>query len=449
MSLSDTMDGDFDPKAREGEILTPEEIWPVRRINIIGGTVAGSLFLFLGVWGYVAPLSSAVIAGGEVQAAQNRQVIQHLEGGTVREIRVENGATVRAGDPLILLDDLQQQSEAKAAREALFEADATLIRLDAEATRGELLFPKDILGRAAADPKSADVLENQRQLFEARRDTRQKVAVELQTRILGSARSADIARDQVLAKQRQMAVTDKQLSFKTGVFERGLTTQDSIYAINVQQLQTETEISALKGQVNQNVETGKQAMAERDRRNAEFLEAVRTEIRDTRARRRDTLIQLARLETQIDHAIIRAPATGTVSGLTVHTVGGVIGAGQPLGLVVPQQNALLVETAIRLSDVDQVHPGQTAFVRFSAFNQRTTPEIEGTVKTVSADRISNPDGSGSYLAEITLPHDAAIDSLPLMPGMPAEVFIRTGERSFWSYLLKPLSDNFHRALTEE
>ena len=174
-----------------------------------------------------------------------------------------------------------------------------------------------------------------------------------------------------------MAVTDKQLSFKTGVFERGLTTQDSIYAINVQQLQTETEISALKGQVNQNVETGKQAMAERDRRNAEFLEAVRTEIRDTRARRRDTLIQLARLETQIDHAIIRAPATGTVSGLTVHTVGGVIGAGQQLGLVVPGEQDLVVETTIRLSDVDQVHAGQTAFVRFSSFNQRTTPEIEG------------------------------------------------------------------------
>lgn len=426
----------------------PEAAWPVTRTVRLGTVITLAVAGFFLVWGTFVPLSSAVVATGELVGAANRQLIQHLEGGVVREIRVREGDHVRAGDVIVRLDDQSLRADLAAVELILAETIFRLARLEAESAGRTVLSLDTPAPFTEADPARINAVRaGQQQLFTARRATAERLASEQAARIEAARTNAAAFSAQAEAKRTQSALIRAELTRREGLRERSLGTQDTLFAAELQLAQTDAEVGQLEANAIQAEATARQGEAERDRMRAERQQDIRAEMAEARTRRSELEAQRAKLSTALSRTEIRAPATGIVAGFVVHTVGGVITPSQQLGLVVPQDSALVVAAAVPPQDIDRVRTGQPARIRFAAFNQRTTPELNGTVRTVAADRTTTPDGRSFYLAEITL-DDPPPKGLSLLPGMQADVLIQNGERTLVSYLFKPITDGFAKALTE-
>ena len=427
--------------------------WSARRPVWLG--LAGLVILLggFGTWATQTNIAGAIIASGRVEVDQNRQVVQHLEGGVVSKIAVSEGDAVNAGDLLLALDDRQLISRLAIIEGQLFEIMARRGRLEAERDgRDAILFDGELRAVAKEFPDVAELVEGQQRLFLARRES-----LEQETEQLGK-RAGQIENqiDGVIAQQaslsRQLELIEEELESQRTLLARGLAQASRVLALEREAVQLEGrlgELSASQAQAEGRItEIELQKLNLVSRRREEAI----TQLRDARYRELEFLEQRAALREDIAAMEIRAPVSGVVYGLQVRTPRSVIRPADPLLFLVPQDRPLVIAAQVDPLHIDQVLVGQSVNLRLTSLDQRTTPELVGQVTVISADAFEDTAlGLTYYQAEIALKPGELSKLNPgdtLIPGMPVEAFIRTVDRTPMAYLLKPLSDYFTRALRE-
>lgn len=427
-----------------------------RRFGRLGFATIGAVFAGLLLWSILAPINSAVIAPGIITVEANRKKIQHLEGGVIKAIAVKEGAAVKRGDLLIELDETVPKANSALLTEQLAERVAQLARLLAERD-GLPEIPPDSRAFALAPPDLdyARNLEGQAKLLAAREETKKTQISLLEERIVQSKTRIDGANTQIRSLKAQAKLIADELDGVKRLHAEGFAP-----LTRVRELEREKEaISGRQGQLVAAVAESESVISEAK------LEIERLKQQS----REDAINESQEVEVEIAGLIERrvaalqalrrtrvtAPEDGVVLGLSVHTIGGVISPGDAIMEIVPKSDdGLLIAAKIAPRDVDKVHAGQQAVLRFSAFNARVTPEATGLVRQVSADNITDKvTGEPYYLVLIDLPSKDSLETTlagqELVPGMPVESFIKTGARPAISYLLKPLTDALSRAMREE
>lgn len=425
----------------------------LRRHVVAGGALCAFLFVGVGGWAATAELAGAVIAPGSVVVDTNLKKVQHPTGGVIGELRVKDGDEVRRGDILVRLDETVTRANLAAIVKLLDEYDGQHARLEAERDGAEqVTFPGELLQRAESDPDVRRILNGQRTLFEARRIERAGQKAQLNERVAQLREEIDGLDAQRQSKGEQIKLIDSELKGVEELYKKNL-----VPIARLTSLQREAaRLQGERGQVISAMAQAKGKIAETELQIIQLDQNMRTEVlkelREIETKRGEQAERRVTAEDQLKRIDIRSPQDGIIHQLAVHTVGGVIGPGETLMLVVPESDALTVEVKVAPQEIDHIAIGQPAVVRLSAFNQRTTPELNGTVTRVSADLTKDQQsGLSFYTARVELP-DSELQRLrghKLVPGMPAEVHVQTGTRSALSYMVKPFSDQIARAFKEQ
>lgn len=414
-------------------------------VLLLGGAAAA--------WSVYVPLDGAVVAAGIVVVESNLRKVQHPTGGVVGALQVREGQIVEAGDILVRLDDTTTRSSLRIVLNELIAYKARLARLRAERDGGpEPVFPGDLLERALSEDEIAQVLEGERTLFKARAGTRAGQKQQLGERIKQLRDEIHGLNEQMGALTKQLVVAREELDDLGALHKRGLAQKPRITALQREIYAKEGTVGEIKAKVAQS--SGKIAETELQviQLDRDLANEVAKEIRDVETKIAELGERRTAAEDQLKRVDIPAPISGMVHQLTVHTIGGVVTASEPIMLIVPAADNLVVEARINPQDIDQLRLGQETRVRFSAFNQRTTPEVWGAVFRIAGDLVRDPQtGTAYYTVGVRVePAELAkLKNLKLIPGMPAEVYIKTGERTLASFLLKPLQDQMQRALRED
>lgn len=406
----------------------------------------------LGAWGAMAPISSAVIAQGVIAVDGKRKLIQHLEGGIVQELLVQDGDVVSPGQVLIKLDPTRARASLAILESSLGKELASEMRLIAERDGSEMIeFPPELLAKAERSEMAA-VMQSQNAIFRARRSALKGEVEILEQRINQLAEESKGLEAQREAKAVQSKLISEELEGLKELLDRGQTTKPRVLAL-------ERAAAALKGEEGEliaSIARSKQAVGETRleiiQREKTFQKAVTEELEKAQSQLRDLQERAIAARDVLDRIDITAPVGGTIVSMMAHTVGAVIKPGETIMEIVPGMNNLIVEVAIRPQDIDNVNPGQSAALRVLAFNQRTAPLLEGRVSYVSADSLENKTTRQQfYVAYIVVPDDeiGRLGGLKMQPGMQAEVMIKTGDRTAFQYILQPIVDSMNRALREE
>jgi HlyD family secretion protein len=405
----------------------------------------------VGGWAANTELSGALIAQGSLVVESNVKKVQHPTGGIVGELRVRDGDHVRAGDVLVRLDETVTRANLAIVAKSLDELAARQARLEAERDdSADLDFPKELLARAGT-PGIDQVIDGERKLFELRRSARQGQKAQLQERILQLQEEIQGLVGQAHAKKREIELIDRELAGVRELWEKNLIPLSRVTALEREAVRLDGErnqlIAAAAQVKGRTTETGLQIV----HIDQQLRSEVAKELREIQAKAAELVERKVAAEDQLKRIDIRSPQDGIVHQLAVHTLGGVISASEPLMLIVPQSDALAVEARVAPQSIDQLAPGQKAVLRFSAFDQSTTPEVGGVVTRVSADTSQDPKiGAYFYVVRISIPPEELVRlrGLRLVPGMPVEAFIQTQGRTVLSYLVKPLEDQIMRAFRE-
>lgn len=428
--------------------------WSVRGPLIVGFICILILFGGFGLWAVVARIDGAIVASGQVQVEQNRQVVAHRDGGEVASVEVSEGELVGAGQLLLQISGREIESELAITEGQLFEVMARAARLQAERDGvDEIAFAPELLDRAETDNDVARLIAGQRDLFLARRLTAEKEIEQLGKRSaqIGAQISGFVA--QRTALEQQLTLIDEDLVSQDALFKRGLTQQSRVNALRREQVDAAGQIGALSASMAQAESQVTETELQILKLSSDRRETAITTLRDIQARSLELRQQREILQERLARLEVRAPLAGVVYDLSVFGPGAVVTAAEPLLFIVPQDRPLVIAARVSPIHVDQVYPGQPVRLRFSTFDSRTTPEINGSVTKVSADAFTDDATRTSYyLAEIHI-DEAQRNLLPagsvLIPGMPVETFMSTGERSPLAYLTKPLTDYFVRAFRED
>ncbi len=423
----------------------------IRRHLLAAGATIALLVGGVGGWAATTEFSGAVIAPGVLVVDTNVKKVQHPTGGVVGELRVRDGDRVRSGDVVIRLDDTQTRASLAIVTKALDELRTRQARLEAERDGADqVAFPPDLVARSTEELDLARVLAGERRLFEVRQAARTGQQAQLQQRIAQLGEQIQGVEEQLAAKKRENAFIETELKGVRDLYRQNLTPLQRVTVL-------ERDAARLAGEHGALVATVAQARAritETELQIIQIEQDLRTEVgrelAEIRGKTSELVERRVSAEDQLRRIDIRAPQDGVVHQLSVHTVGGVVSPGEALMLVVPEADELSVEVRIPPESIDQVRIGQGAVLRFSAFNQRTTPEISGEVSRVSADLTTDQrTGMSFYTARIGLPPpELAKLGQRLIPGMPVESFIQTGDRTVLTYLTKPLTDQMRRAFRE-
>ncbi len=421
------------------------------RSRLITAGVLSVLLVFgVGGWAVTATLSSAVIAGGDLVVDSSAKKVQHPTGGVVGELRVRNGDRVEAGDLLVRLDDTQTRASLGTVTSQLMQLYGRHARLTAERNEADaIVFPSEL---AILGPDTAQIQDGERRLFEARRKAREGEIAQLRERV-GQLREQQTGQAaQLTAKEHSLELARQDLERVRGLYRQNLVPVTRVLTSERDQTQLSGERGALmadiarvKGQV---TEIGLQILSVDQKARSE----AQNELRDVEGKISDLAERRISAEDMLKRVELRAPVAGTIHELSVHTVGGVIGPGEAVMLIVPSGDPLAIEVRIAPQDIDNVTVGKTAIMRFTAFNQRTSPELKGRVVEVAPDLSRDPKtGQGFYLARLKLDDGelGKLNGAKLLPGMPVESFIGQSERTAMSYLTKPFTDQLNRALREK
>jgi HlyD family secretion protein len=397
-------------------------------------------------------LSGALIAPGSIVVDSNVKKVQHPTGGIVGELRARDGDRVKAGDIVVRLDDTVTRANLAIVIKGLTELTARKARLESERDGTEnLKFPGDLLARAS-DPDVAAVIDSERKLFELRRNARIGQKEQLRQRIEQLKEEVRGYRAQQEAKAKEIELIDREMVGVKDLWKQKLIPITRLTELERQaaRLQGESaQLVAQSAQVGGKISETELQIIQIDR---DLSSEVARETREIDGKLGEFVERKVTAEDQLKRVDIRSPQDGTVFQSTVHTVGGVITAGDPIMLIVPDADKLTVEAKVNPQDIDQVKIGQTALLRLSAFNQQTTPEINGTVTRISADAASDQrTGLTYYTIRIAMPPEevAKIGDVTVIPGMPVEAFVQTGERTMLSYFLKPLNDQLMRVFRQQ
>jgi HlyD family secretion protein len=426
--------------------------WSARLPLIVGNIALLLLLGGFGVWSVTTSLTGAVLAPGTVAVESNRQIVQHPDGGVVKAIHVREGDVVEPGQVLIELDGTRLASQLAVVEAQLGELAARRARLLAERDgESRIEFPPDLLARAAADPGIAAKLEDERALFTAREE-----ALELQSGLVAEQNRQIENRvvgveAQLEATRTQIELTEAQLADQEELLERGLTQASQVLDLRraLAELkgragQFEAEIAQLRGQAAGNQIELLKARTERREQAVSTLRDIAFSEIELSERRLALIETLSRLD-------VRAPVGGIVYNNKVFALQSVVQPAEPLMYIVPQDQPLVIRARVNAINIDEVHVGQEVALRFSAFDQRLVPELKGRVSRISADVMRDDvTGENYYEADVT-PEPGELDKLGghvVVPGMPVEAFIRTRERSAFTYLTEPFTAFFARAFRE-
>ena len=421
--------------------------------RIAGATLAILLLVGgFGGWAASAQLTSAVIAQGTLVVAQNVKKIQHREGGIVRKINVANGDKVAAGDVLVVLDDTQVKAALGVLKSQIAELSGRQARLMAERDGKVMInFPKSLLNNDSN--RFRDILKGEQRVFNDNKAIRESQKEQLEARISQFRREIEGLQTQRKAKLREIKPVKSELKQMRVLVRRKLATiarknalerefekiNGAIGGLDAQIARAEGQISEVKLQILA-IERKARSDAQKE------LRVIEAKLKELEERRRAA-------QSRLKHMVLKAPLDGTVHQLKVHTVGGVISPAEPLMLIVPEHDSLKLEVRFSPVDIDQVRVGMPARIRFSAFNQRTTPEVPGRISYVSPD-VSRDSRTGQsfYLGHVTMDEKGMNligGARKLLPGMPVEVYITTQKRTAFTYFVKPFTDQLSRAFREE
>lgn len=419
---------------------------------------AGYAIIFLGLgvfgtWAATAPLASGVVAGGTLSVESNRKTIQHLEGGIISEIYAREGEVVDVGDMLVKLDPTQALGNFTVLQNRMTLLQATEARLLAESVdAAEIEWPPELV--ADNDNQSVQsIVKLQHTLFEDRKRTKDGQVAIMRARM-------EQLNEAVKGLQQQLGAVDKQIESMQTEIDR-LTSGQEKGVIGKNQLAQMTrgllDLQGDHGEITSEIAKLRQTISETELQivqiRQEFIERAGGELRDIRNELDEVTERKGVAEDVLSRTVVRAPVRGMIQNIQIHTTAGVIRAAEPILDIIPLDDDLIVNAKIRPIDIDNVHVGSTAEVRFSAFSSRTTPAIFGELTVLSKD-IIQPQRQGEepyYLARI----EVAESEVPmeirgrLLPGMPADVIVATGDRTFANYILKPLTDAFHKSMKEK
>ncbi|KQO61585.1 hemolysin secretion protein D [Methylobacterium sp. Leaf87] len=424
----------------------------IRRHLALGFVLGVALVAGVGGWATVTQISGAVIAPGQLVVESDVKKVQHPTGGVVGELRVREGARVKAGDVLIRLDATQTRANLDIVLKALDELSARRARDEAERDGAvEIRFPVDLLARRETDLSVAHLIDGETHLFTARVAGRAGQKAQLRERVLQLREEIGGLTEQVAAKAREVGFITGELTGVRALYGKNLVSLARVNALERDAARLDGE----RGQLVAATASARGKIAETELQILQIDGDMRSEVgrdlAEIRGRWSEYREKRVAAEDQLRRIELRAPQDGTVHQMSVHTVGGLVTPSEAAMLIVPEADQLMVEVKIQPQDIDNVRLDQPAILRFAAFNQRTTPEIDGVVARVSADvTLDARSGISYYIARIRLPPDQAarLGSLRLVPGMPVEAFMQLGDRSVLSYLIKPLSDQIAKAWRE-
>lgn len=425
--------------------------WSVRKPMLIGALGLAVLVGGLGTWSVMSQITGAVIAQGQIEVESNRQVIQHPDGGIVSEILVGEGDTVAAGEVLIRLDAETLRSDLAVVEGQLFEVLARRARFEAERDDAEEIeFPEELL--TSDNPVVAELIDGQERLFHIRIESEEQEKEQLARRRDQILNQIDGIVAQQAAVQEQLALLEEELVSQQSLLDRGLAQATRVLTLR-------REAANVAGQYGELTATKAQAEGRITELEIEILrigtsrrEEAITRLRDLQFNEIELSERRRALKTQLDRLEIRSPVSGIVYGMQVFAERSVIQAAAPVMYVIPQDRPLIITSRVQPRDIDQVYLGQSVALRFSAFDQRRTPELFGSVTQVSADAFTDENTQISYYRAQIVLSEGEIDRLPLemslLPGMPVEAFLSTQERSPMDYFIKPLTDYFAKAFRE-
>lgn len=425
----------------------------IRLHTVLGLAILFATFGGFGLWAATAPLASAVIAQGSFVATGNNKIVQHLEGGIIKEMRVNEGDVVHEGDILVTLDPTAALANERMLQLRRLRLEAVVARLKAEALGSSQLTIPDIVMAEASDPDVNTIIQSQNTIFHSKQIKLQEQLNLIEKNIKSLQYRAAGYDGQKQSFERQLALLTEERDSKARLVKVGYMRRTDLLAIERAIADAMGDISRLQGELNEGeaqiaryqqeaviaVNSNKQAALDALETAESDLESVREQAREASG--------------VLERTVIRSPVSGTVVRSYYHTAGGVITTGKPIMEILPANVPLIIEAQVLRTSIDQLHEGQTAAIRLSSLNRRTTPVLEGKVFYVSADSIEETNGATMkdvYIVRVSITNDEVkrVHGFHPVPGMPADVLIQTSERTFFEYLTKPITDSMSRAFKE-
>jgi len=408
------------------------------------------VFGVFGLWSVVAPIEGAAHAPGQVAVKTYKQIVQHLEGGIVREIRARDGDLVNAGDPLLILDNTQSLAELDIVN-GRFAADKALeSRLIAERDGLDVVSYPEML--SGDDFDAASEIAAQDQIFESRKIALQGATEVLEQRVQQLQSSLVGLRALKASKEELASSFNEELEDVRALLVDGFSNRTRLRELERAHAGLQGEAAELTATIaSTEIQIGETRL-QILQQEKEFRNDVIGQLAETQTRLKDSAERINALQDIVSRTVVRAPVSGRVNGMQTHTEGGVITAASEIAQIVPQTEELIIEARLSPLDIDRVSEGQEAIIRFSTFSRNAVPTIFGNVINISADSfIDEQTGISYYLARIEVSPEGMEDlgDLALIPGMPAEAFISSGSRTLLQYLMKPLSNSLARSLNED
>ncbi|TIX86546.1 HlyD family type I secretion periplasmic adaptor subunit [Rhizobium sp. P44RR-XXIV] len=424
----------------------------IRRLSLL---IVAAILLLFGVMGGLAAatkISGAVIASGSLVVDSYVKSVKHLKGGIAKTIFVKNGDHVDAGQVLVRLDDTQTKANLAIIRKRLNELSARTARLVAERDgKDDIAFPADLLGAASNEDVEA-ILAGERRLFQDRQTSRNGQKSQLRERIQQLQQEIEGLLAQEQGKRSEIALIGKELGSLEGLLSQGIISATKVYSLQRESASLNGDLGNVVSSIAQT--RGKIAETELQilQIDADQSSQVSDQLRQAESDTGQYSERLVAAEDDLKRVDIRAPQAGVVDQLSIHAEGAVISPAEAVMQIVPDKDALVAELKLSPQDIDQISVGQPVSLRFPAFNQRITPELNGRVETVSADLATDQrSGQSYYIVRARMPKQEwdRLGELTPLPGMPAEAFMQTGQRSVLAYLTKPMTDQIRRAFKED
>lgn len=423
----------------------------IRNHIFVGGLGFLTLVGVFGGWAVGTEIVGAVIAQGSLVVETSLKKVQHPVGGVVSELAVRDGDRVKAGDVVMRIDATMTKANLAIIVKSLDQYTARKARLESERDRaGRVIFPQTLLDRAG-DGEVLAMMNAEQRLYENRKAVRESKKRQLEQRVRQLRDEISGMEAERAANLREQGMVDEELIRFRSLHERGLMEKSRLSTLERQATDIDGDIGRLMagiaGVEAKISETALQIL----QIDEQWSEEVGSDLREMDARIGEYVERRVAAEDQLKRVDILAPQDGVVHQLSVHTIGGVVAPGEQIMMIVPEVDKLVVEVKVAPQDIDQIYYGQLTNLRFSAFNQKTTPEITGTVERISADvTVDQRTGTSFYLVRVATSQEQIkrLGEFSLMPGMPVEAFITTGERSVLSYFLKPLIDQANRTFRE-
>lgn len=404
------------------------------------------------LWASLAPLDKGVPLSATVTVATNKKAVQHLTGGTVETILVKEGDVVKAGDVLVRMNAVQATVNAEIARVQYFTSRTTQSRLTAERDgKKSIVFPAE-LERVRNDPRVANNIRMQEQLFSSRQSAIHSELAALNENVAGLVLQNTGLQESRDGKKLQLQFLKEQLDGMRDLAKEGYVARNRLLELERTYLQLSTAISEDISSIARGQRQVSEYRLRRLQRQQEYQQEVRAQLAEVQKEADGLANRLTGLDYDLGNVLVKSPVDGTVVAMNVFTHGGVIAPGFRMMDIVPSDDPLMVDGQLPVHLIDKVHPNLPVELIFSAFNQNQTPHVPGIVTQVSADRLVDEKSGMPYYnikAKVAPEGMKLISSLQVRPGMPVELFIKTGERTMMNYLIKPVRDHLKMAMTEE